>query len=55
MGEGQEISEIRNMALSASEPRKLLVLKQNLTDSGVNDFLTEIQTPPKGDSPGEVL
>lgn len=42
------------MALSASEPRKLLVLKQNLTDSGVNDFLTEIQTPPKGDSPGEV-
>lgn len=53
MGEGQEIPEIRNMALSGSEPMKLESYCRALTESCVNDFLTEIQAAPRESSPGE--
>lgn len=53
MGEGQEIPEIRNMALSGSEPTKLEYYCRALTESCVNDFLTEIQAAPRESSPGE--
>lgn len=56
MGEGQEISKIRNMALWASEPRKLLVLMQSPDWFLCQWLLTDIQSPPKGElSRREVL